>query len=104
MAELFQTLRLAIWSELDAGGPINSIRRNLQREHLKKIIGVVVDMAPDAPEDARSLARVDLVALAESIDTALARPGLDANTQAHLQETLARVRAALAAGLDLQRY
>lgn len=104
MAELFQTLRQAIWSELDTGSNINSFRRNLQRQHLKKVIGVVINMAQDAPEDARSLARVDLQAITTGSEAARAQPGLDAYTQAHLQETQARAQAALDAGLDLQQF
>ncbi|HIG57267.1 MAG TPA: DUF5117 domain-containing protein [Candidatus Handelsmanbacteria bacterium] len=104
MAELFQSLRQTIWAELEAGGNINSFRRNLQRAHLKKIIGVVINMASDAPEDARSLARVDLQTIIVGSQTALAQPGLDAYTQAHLHETQAQAQAALDAGLNLQQF
>ena len=37
LSELYDTLQGAIWSELQAGGDINPLRRNLQREHLKRL-------------------------------------------------------------------
>jgi hypothetical protein len=55
------------------------------------------------PEDASTLARADLVALQKSITTALNSTALlDASTRAHLDESQARIAAALDAGLQRQ--
>ncbi len=118
MAEVFQQMRETIWSEVNAGQNVNSFRRNLQRAHLAKLIGLVVKptgapfFTPYSgtnpagtimpPEDASTLARADLVALQKSLSAALNNTGLDASTRAHLEESQARIAAALSAGLQRQ--
>jgi hypothetical protein len=110
MAETFTAIRRAIWEELDGRRRINSFRRNLQRRHLQILVNLVVQADPAAPEDARTLARADLLALRRGIDALLAATGrptpagarLDATTVAHLDETRARINAALEAGLQRQ--
>jgi uncharacterized protein DUF4953/uncharacterized protein DUF5117/uncharacterized protein DUF5118 len=119
MADMFTGLTGAIWSELDTpGAPISSLRRNLQREHLKQLIRLALregtpavtagigqagppPVAPLPPEDATTLARASLLRIQGKVRTALASKGLtDATTRAYLQETDARVSAALTAQLD----
>lgn len=116
MGEMFRTLRKSIWSEVEAGTNVSSTRRNLQRAHLDELIGLAVrpESAPvfsprsgdepsgkiAPPEDARSFARADLVSIRKSIKTALAGTGLNSATRAHLDESAARIDAALDAGLD----
>jgi hypothetical protein len=111
MAEMFAGVRAAVWSELDARTSVNSFRRNLQRKHLQTLVRLVVQLDAACPEDARTLARADLVALRGGIDRALGGPGrletpanakLDVITRAHLEETRSRIEAALAASLERQ--
>ncbi len=59
LAELYDTLQGAIWSELGGGGDIAPMRRNLQREHLRRVVGVLLKPAPTTPADARSLQRLN---------------------------------------------
>jgi hypothetical protein len=116
MVDLFSGLSASIWSELDGGGEITSLRRNLQREHLNQLIRLTlrtgaptgIDLvgfgAPPAtrlPEDATTLARASLVRLQTRIRTRLAgKAPIDATTRAHLQETQARIETALAAQMQ----
>ncbi len=101
MADMFEGLRKAIWSELSApGSDINSFRRGLQRLHLDKLAALVVDPVDGVPEDASTLARYDLVSLKAGIDRSLSRGTLDAYTRAHLEETSARIEAVLKAGIE----
>jgi hypothetical protein len=117
MAEMFSSMRKAVWSELDTRSNVDSFRRNLQRKHLTTLIGLAVQMDPACPEDARTLARADLRAIRRGIDLlvgnstdAVLGPGgrpaagarLDDVTRAHLDETRARITAALDAGLQRQ--
>lgn len=102
MAEMFEGVREAIWSELTGPSNINSFRRALQRAHLDKLIALVVKPAKDVPEDACTLARSDLVALKDAIDRALSTESLNVYTKAHLEETRARIEAALKAGIERQ--
>jgi hypothetical protein len=116
MHEMFEVLTATIWSEVKEGASIDSFRRNLQRAHLDRLLALVVKPrgAPYhsaasgrepaghvmPPEDARSFARANLVALGESIESALRKSGLDAATRAHLDESHARIQAALEARVE----
>src|SRR5262249_45578167 len=100
IAEMFSSVRKTVWIELDSRSSINSFRRNLQRKHLTTLVNLVVNVDPAAPEDARTMARADLVAIRRGIDSVLSRadrPGapLDDTTRAHLDESRARINAAL---------
>jgi len=120
MADLFKSLDGAIWSELDTrAGKISSLRRNLQREHLKQLIRLVLRPAPASPppppsgfviptpptprppEDATTLARASLVSIQAKIRQALAAGKVaDPTTKAHLEETQARISTTLQAQLQ----
>ena len=100
MGDMFTDLRRAIWSEIVTGSNINSFRRRLQKYHLDKDIDMVVNEKPGIPEDARTLARHDLAVLQGAIPKALANSGLDMVTRAHLEESKARIDAALKAGIE----
>src|ERR1700733_4104373 len=118
MADLFSGVNSAIWSELSAGGTnISSLRRNLQREDLKHLIrlalrtppppgpppppaGIFVSFppTPQAPEDATTLARAELVEIRAKVHNALASGKVtDTTTHAYLEETQERIDATLQA-------
>jgi len=99
LADMFRELRFAVWDEVYASRNVNSFRRNLQRAHLTKLTFLVLKPG-DAPEDASTLARADLTSLRDAIAHALSGGDLDEVTRAHLEESLARVKAALDAGID----
>ena len=102
MAEMFSGVRKAVWSELQTRGNVNSFRRNLQRMHLEKLVTLAVSPPPGTPEDARTLARADLIEIRHRVDATLASENINAMTRAHLDETKARINAALAAGMERQ--
>lgn len=108
--ELMDRLTGAVWSELDAGGDIPARRRDLQRAWVEATTELVVDAPERTPSDARSVARMELREVADRIDRRLEagdgrRPGgdVDAYTAAHLEESRARIREALDAGLEIER-
>ena len=65
-------------------------------------LGQLVLNPSAAPADARSLARADLLAIAEAIGTADHAQPMDAVTAAHLEETTAQISAILEAGYQRQ--
>ena len=78
LGELFSGIQDSIWAETKAPGAsldINSYRRSLQREHLRRLISMVLREAA-VPEDARTLSRHHLVSLRTQLQSALAKPGL----------------------------
>jgi hypothetical protein len=105
VAELFSSVGGAIWMELGEGGRaprnVDSFRRNLQRAHLDQMSRIMLNLRPfpwvqPAPEDARSLARYELVELGQRIDRALAAGGsIETTTRAHLLESKARIDKAI---------
>ncbi len=110
MGELFGTLTGAIWSEVTGSGSpreMDSFRRNLQRAHLSQLEDLLLmDEVPgfggtvSVPEDARSLARLELSELSERLDAVLAsEASLSRETRAHLAESKARIDRALEASL-----
>jgi hypothetical protein len=125
MAELFRALTDGIWSECDpadarAGAvSCSTIRRNLQREHLKRLSTIVLghrrspyeDLfdyisfygTPEPPADAKSLARLHLDEIRDRIAKILDQKDskVDETTRAHLKECRTRITKVLDASLDL---
>lgn len=96
--ELYSSLQATIWSELASGGDISAARRNLQREHLKRLSNTLLKPSPSAPADARSLQREQAVQLYSAIRAAMAR-SLNPETKAHLSESAASLNEVLKASL-----
>lgn len=100
MEEMYTGLRDAIWSELSGPRSINSFRRELQRIHMAVLIYQVVSMGSGVPQDASTLARTDLSVILRGVNRALVGTAIDSMTRAHLDETKARIEAALGAGIN----
>jgi hypothetical protein len=130
MAEVFRTLSDEIWSELAMDAEetkedgeqkleLSIIRRNLQREHLRKLSTIVIGSPRNPlydlynyvvfygssfnyPADARSLARMHLKELSGKIGKVLGEEELkmDDTTRAHLQEAQVLITKTLEAQFD----
>ena len=100
LSELYDTLQGAIWSEARAGQETTTMRRNLQREHLRRLAGALVKPTPTLPADARSLLRENARSLSASLRAAQAKPGLSKETRAHYAESLNTLEEALKAPLQ----
>ena len=57
LSELYDTVQDAIWSELRTASEIDPLRRNLQREHLKRLVASMIRPSYSVHADARSLQR-----------------------------------------------
>lgn len=97
--EVYGTLQGAIWSELKQGGAIDRLRRNLQREHLRRVQALLVKVTVPLPADAQSLLRANATTLRDELRQSLSRKRWDAESRAHLQESLAVLDQALAAAM-----
>ncbi|HYE76961.1 MAG TPA: zinc-dependent metalloprotease [bacterium] len=100
MAELFGAVRGAVWQEAFEARSVDSFRRNLQRQQLEAVANIFLYGKGIYPEDALSLARLDLVTLKGALDTALAGKALDGITRAHFQESRDRISALLSAQME----
>ncbi|MDQ2962853.1 MAG: zinc-dependent metalloprotease, partial [Pseudomonadota bacterium] len=100
--ELFAALRGSIWSELKTGGSISGPRRDLQREHLRRIATVLIRPAPSTPADATALFREEAKLLAAQIKAAAGGGNRDDVTRAHLIESASTLGEALKAPLMRQ--
>ncbi len=99
-AEVQQRVREAAWSELKAGrGEIDSLRRNLQREHLRRLISGLVRPTSLAAADVRASHRQEALVLESALKSALASKGWSATARAHLADSQALVTEALHASL-----
>jgi hypothetical protein len=96
--ELYSTLQSSIWSELARGGDISAARRNLQREHLKRVSNALIRTSPTAPADARSLQRELAQQLLSAIRSAKGKT-MSPEARAHLSESAATLTEVLKAPL-----
>jgi hypothetical protein len=121
MAEVFRAVTDGVWGDLappaDGKKDISStvIRRNLQREYVKKLSDLVLGKStqvftiqmffsdpPASPPDARSLARMHLRDIAGRIAGALNRKdAVDDATRAHLEECQERIAKVLTASMQV---
>lgn len=107
LAEVLSTITNAVWSELDvepaqqytAAHPmISSFRRNLQREHLERLIDLTMPHAASSPayRTIATLSTLKLREINDRITKSLEADGrLDEYTRAHLIDAQARIEKAL---------
>ena len=95
---MYTSLQGAVWTELKRGGEIDPLRRNLQREHLRRMQTVLT--RGGLPPDALSLVRLQAGELQASLQRANARPGLTVETRAHLKDSLDALTEALRASMQ----
>jgi len=126
IAEVFRSLTDGIWCDLPNGVSKDEkrtlassvIRRNLQREHVKKLSTLVLGekdngdgelmfffggAGSSAPPDARSLSRSHLCEIGKRIQLALndKHATVDETTRAHLEECHERISKVLSASMQL---
>jgi len=110
LPELLATINEAVWTELKEGCKekcsvrqpmISSLRRNLQREHLERLVDLVVKSSDDtaAYKPISNLARMELQTLKSKLNAAIKEHGdmMDAYSKAHLNELEQRIASALTA-------
>jgi hypothetical protein len=95
--ELYTTLQSAVWSELKAGKDIPGMRRDLQREHLKRMTAALVRTSPYMRADGRSLQRLHAQELQRDIQRAMGNGALSPEAKAHLAESYETLSQALKA-------
>ena len=129
MSEIFEALTDAIWSELPASKEalknqpkiaLTTIRRNLQREHLRSLSQLALgsrqqggsmlmlllgESSGPAPADARSLARQHLRQIESRTERVLKNKAgnvaqLDATSRAHLEEVQEQIQKVLKASMQ----
>lgn len=111
LPELLNTISEATWAELSAKCPedrddrrpmISSLRRNLQREHVERLLDLVLATKSQgaASKPISNLARLHLKELQGNIQKSLKSCGdkMDVYSKAHLSELDERIGSALKAG------
>ena len=100
LADVYETIQNAIWSEAKTGQETSLIRRNLQREQLRRITDVLVKPAGPWPADARSIMRENARQLASLLDKTLTKPNLSKTTRAHYADALDTLNSTLKASMQ----
>jgi len=111
LPEMMNTISTEVWSELGAVGEqqytdrqpmISSLRRNLQREHVERLIDLMLQGNDGAAayKPIATLSMIQLRSIHGQIKAALEKGGdrLDTYTRAHLTEASGRIEKALDAG------
>ncbi len=99
LAEVYSTLQGAVWSELKTGKEIDRLRRNLQREHLRRVQGLLTRGSASLPADALSLMRMNAMELQTQLKRASVNGRLSVESRAHLQDSLSQLTEALRASM-----
>jgi len=100
LADVYETIQNAIWSEAKTGQETSLIRRNLQREQLRRITDVLVKPAGPWPADARSIMRENARQLAGLLEKTLTKPSLSKTTRAHYADALDALNSTLKASMQ----
>jgi len=100
--DVYDTLKVAIWSELKTGREITPLRRNLQREYVARVAGALLRSGGSMPADERSLLREQAKELRRDIAAAQRKSGYSKETRAHLAEALTQLDEALKAPIVRQ--
>ncbi|MYN29943.1 zinc-dependent metalloprotease [Duganella levis] len=98
LPELYVTVQDSVWSELKSGKDINGMRRNLQREHLKRLVASLLRVSSGMPADVRSLQRENALRLQRDLHSAMNRP-VSIEAKAHLSESYETLGQALKASM-----
>jgi hypothetical protein len=98
--EVYSTLQASVWSELKSGKDVDRLRRNLQREHLKRVQTLLTKGSGSLPADALSLVRMHATQLQSDLRAANGKGGQSAETRAHLAESLSGLSEALRATMS----
>jgi Met-zincin len=109
LPEVLHTVRTAAWTELDNVDPnkkftdrqplISSLRRNLQREHIDRLMDLANNKLGNAPaaKPISDLAAGQLAELRDKLNAANGNANLDNYTKAHFRENSARITRLLEA-------
>jgi hypothetical protein len=98
LPELYVTVQDSVWSELRSGKDISGMRRNLQREHLKRLVASLLRVSTGMPADVRSLQRENALLLQRELRGAMGRP-MSSEAKAHLSESYETLGQALKASM-----
>jgi hypothetical protein len=100
LSELYGRLDKSVWSELAGAGDIPALRRELQREHVNRVAGLLLRPSALSRADARSLVRAEAQTMLGKISAASKRKGLSPEARAHLQDSAETLAQALAAKMQ----
>ena len=105
-SEVQTRLSKAVWSELAVGkngkGDIDSLRRNLQREHVRRLATGLVRASATTAADVRAVHRQVALKLRSQLKVAVAGKSRSSLVQAHLEDSLETLTEALKAPLVKQ--
>jgi hypothetical protein len=102
LAEVHTRVADAVWSELRSGAEIDSLRRNLQREHVRRVATGLVRASSAVAADVRAVNRQVALKLQADLQRALGNGRLSPTTRAHLAESASVLAEALKAPLMKQ--
>jgi hypothetical protein len=100
LAEVFERVTTAVWADAGRAGDIAAPRRELQRDHLNRLVNLLLRPAPTSRADARGLMRDQARKLLQRLQGADRRAGLSAEARAHLSDSIETLQRALAAPMQ----
>jgi Met-zincin/Domain of unknown function (DUF5117) len=112
LSELYQRVADDVWSELkNSGAEIAPARRELQREYINRIAVALLRPTPGGRVDARGFVRTQARSLLAKLEATQVKPGKnskpsksvnDAETRAHVADSIDTLRQAMSAVIQRQ--
>ena len=99
LGNLYDALQASIWSDLKGAGDIPLMRRNLQREHVRRVTYALTQPG-NGPADARALQRANARILIGQLKAAESRNGLSKEARAHVADSRNTLEEALKAPMQ----
>lgn len=96
---LFSTVGSNVWAEIPAKSNVDSLRRNLQRAYVDRMVDIALQGGVNA--DAQMLAWNELRAMKTKLTAAKTVPTLDTYTKAHYSDSLDKITRTLDARVTL---
>jgi hypothetical protein len=97
VSEVHARVADSVWSELKSGSDVESLRRNLQREHVRRVAAGLVRPSSAVAADVRAVNRQVALKLQAELQRTLANGQLSPTTRAHFAESAALLSDALKA-------
>jgi Met-zincin len=104
LSEVYERLMREVWGDIDRRASQPLARRELQRDHVNRLASQLLKPDQLSRADARGLLRLQARALLPRLQAASRRPGVDAATRAHLEDSVETLQQALSARLARGGY
>ena len=100
LSEIYARVQSSVWQEAIKGQRVSLLRRNLQKEHLQRMSAMLLRSSRGLTPEAAGLMRQNARTLLSQLRWAVQRPGMDAESHAHLLDAINTLNETLKASIQ----